>query len=296
MAAGVGDVAFMCYAVLGSIPVPCCQEFASHIHSYERGQEIHFQCQKDFYIDASYPEEARVAVISDGVIEEFDHESVAHKPLKGNIYLAKIVRVEASLQAAFVDYGGNRDGFLPFNDIHPDYYKIPLADRKEELVDDASQAAHSDQSDGDDDHQEEQYGEDSFQAGADYDDDELDSEATTRPPTVSRFYRIQEVIKRNQIILVQIVKEERGTKGAALTTRLSLAGRYCVLMPNALRGGGVSRKISNVNDRRKIRLIIDSLDIPEGMAVIVRTAGQNRTKTEIRRDYNYLMRLWGGHS
>ncbi len=258
---------------------------------------------KRLLIDASYPEEARVAVISDGMIKEFDHESVVHKPLKGNIYLAKVVRVEASLQAAFVDYGGNRDGFLPFNDIHPDYYKIPIADRDDGSLDGADPAEHLDQDDEGGHHQdldqEELLGENSFQAvdnddnDDDDDDDEPDSEASTRPRTISRRYRIQEVIKRNQIILVQILKEERGAKGAALTTRLSLAGRYCVLMPNAVRGGGVSRKISNINDRRKIRLIIDDLDIPEGMAVIVRTAGQNRTKTEIRRDYNYLMRLWG---
>ncbi len=264
---------------------------------------------KRLLIDASYPEEARVAVISDGVIREFDHESVIHKPLKGNIYLAKIVRVEASLQAAFVDYGGHRDGFLPFNDIHPDYYKIPIADRDDASAQDAGQDAdqdqQSDENDGDIDHpdfhSEEHNGldhdssPDLSESDTDQDDAGLDSDAqpAMRPRAAARRYRIQEVIRRNQIMLVQIVKEERGAKGAALTTRLSLAGRYCVLMPNALRGGGVSRKISNINDRRKIRLIMDSLDIPEGMAVIVRTAGQSRTKTEIRRDYSYLMRLWG---
>ena len=233
---------------------------------------------KQMLIDASQPEETRVVVMKDSRIEDFDYDFEAKKQLKGNIYLAKVTRVEPSLQAAFVDYGGNRHGFLAFNEIHPDYYKIPIADREKLIAEET----------------------DNDEAGEETDDvdivetvggDDLE-DLEKRRRRLRRRYKIQEVIKRSQIILVQVVKEERGNKGAALTTYLSLPGRYCVLMPNTARGGGISRKITNQNDRKRLKNILDEFGIPSGMTVIVRTAGSERTKAEIKRDYNYLIRLW----
>jgi ribonuclease E len=227
-------------------------------------------------IDASHPEETRVVVVDGNRVEDFDVEVASRRQLKGNIYLAKVTRVEPSLQAAFVDYGGNRHGFLAFNEIHPDYYQIPVADRERLLAEQAADSSERD--DGDD-------------AIAEVGDDEEEVERRRfRPP--SRFYKIQEVIKRRQIMLVQVTKEERGNKGAALTTYLSLAGRYCVLMPNTARGGGISRKIGSATDRKRLKKMLSELDVPDGMAVIVRTAGAGRSKTEIKRDYEYLIRLW----
>ena len=226
-------------------------------------------------IDAAHPEETRVAAINGTRLEDFDIETSTKRQLKGNIYLAKIIRVEPSLQAAFVDYGGNRHGFLAFSEIHPDYFQIPAADREALL---AEQRAESIRESGDHD--------------SESDDDEP-VEIRSRSFRSLRHYKIQDVIKRRQIVLVQVVKEERGNKGAALTTYLSLAGRYCVLMPNTARGGGgVSRKITSVSDRRRLKNIVADLEIPDGMAVIVRTAGSERTKAEIKRDYEYLLRLW----
>ena len=233
---------------------------------------------KQMLIDASQPEETRVVVIKDSRIEDFDYDFEAKKQLKGNIYLAKITRVEPSLQAAFVDYGGNRHGFLAFNEIHPDYYKIPIADREKLIAEETDNDEASDETeDGD---SVETFG------GDDLEDLEK------RRRRLRRRYKIQEVIKRSQVILVQVVKEERGNKGAALTTYLSLPGRYCVLMPNTARGGGISRKITNQNDRKRLKKVLDDFGIPSGMAIIVRTAGSERTKAEIKRDYNYLIRLW----
>ncbi len=380
-------------------------------------------------IDATHPEETRVVVQRNGRVEEFDFESAARKLLRGNIYLAKVTRVEPSLQAAFVDYGGNRHGFLAFNEIHPDYYQIPVADRQALIDEEAAAEAeleaaadrraealaqrthprdrHVDQSaprlpeeqeaDGDaahivdveeDEHIEEVGGEAGVSepptviaahavrsedvivepipvdaegaqpgvndageealandlpavphadhheaededdaegeadevsdgepdAGGELSVDEVETgaarqdggapfahgrtdadfseEATIRPRRRPRSYKIQEVIKRRQIILVQVVKEERGNKGAALTTYLSLAGRYTVLMPNTARGGGISRKITNPQDRKRLKSIAQDLDVPEGMGLIIRTAGAARTKQEIRRDFEYLLRLW----
>jgi len=233
-------------------------------------------------IDASHPEETRVVVVKGNRLEDFDVEVESRRQLKGNIYLAKVTRVEPSLQAAFVDYGGNRHGFMAFNEIHPDYYQIPVADR-EALI--AEQKADSTE-DGDED---DGTGEGSVETLG---GDDLEEVEARRPAKLRRHYKIQEVIKRRQILLVQVVKEERGTKGAALTTYLSLAGRYCVLMPNTARGGGISRKISNANDRKRLKSIVGDLGTQEGMAVIVRTAGAKRSKSEIKRDYEYLLRLW----
>ncbi len=275
-------------------------------------------------IDARHPEETRVAVVKGTRIEEFDFESAEHKQLKGNIYLAKVTRVEPSLQAAFIDYGGNRHGFLAFSEIHPDYYQIPKADRDALLREEAEHAA-----------EEERLRAAEYDAiGDDHDDDFDDhydvAEQPDRWPTTAtnrrrrrgrrsragrrpkrapadesaadelrrkrqnlrRRYKIQDVIQRRQVLLVQVVKEERGNKGAALTTYLSLAGRYCVLMPNTSHGGGISRKISNGADRKRLKSIMADLKLPKSMGLIVRTAGLSRTKTEIKRDFDYLARLW----
>ncbi|MGC3937663.1 Rne/Rng family ribonuclease [Roseobacter sp. EG26] len=361
---------------------------------------------KKMLIDATHAEETRVVVVDGNKVEEFDFESENKRQLAGNIYLAKVTRVEPSLQAAFVDYGGNRHGFLAFSEIHPDYYQIPVADRQalmeeerayaeaqkakedeeekpkrrsrsrsrskskaaEAKSDDAviSQDVESDQIDGmetidlaaeegsspmervaetpveepveppveeasveaaDDDSSEEgtvvseePVAEDEEAAeapeAADEDDDDDDvssrkSDASAKDDSIEsvaddddqedirparkprpRRYKIQEVIKVRQILLVQVVKEERGNKGAALTTYLSLAGRYCVLMPNTARGGGISRKITNAADRKKLKDIANEIEVPEGAGLIVRTAGAKRTKAEIKRDYEYLQRLW----
>ena len=353
-------------------------------------------------IDAAHPEETRVVVVKGNRVEEFDYESANKKQLRGNIYLAKVTRVEPSLQAAFVDYGGNRHGFLAFTEIHPDYYQIPVADRQALLEEEAQeesrardaeaaedeaavgrrrrrdrrgrgptgQAHHRDRSrealnsaetaeaesspDGEGEtgtretnpglvmeaidlvHEVSEAAERRPDLEAEIsetiasieeveEDDETDSveivgqrvvAAETSSEAVGetvesvgsedaleevpervrrhrgRPYKIQEVIRRRQIILVQVVKEERGTKGAALTTYLSLAGRYTVLMPNTARGGGISRKITNPTDRKRLREIAGELEVPEGMGLIIRTAGAQRTKTEIKRDYDYLLRLW----
>jgi ribonuclease E len=237
---------------------------------------------KKMLIEASHPEESRVAILGNDRLEEFDFETTTKKQLKGNIYLAKVIRIEPSLQAAFVEFGGNRHGFLPFNEIHPDYYRIPIEDREsllaqeappslEEVIDDLPQ-----------------HDEVEILGGEDV--EEIQERPKRHRPL--RQYKIQEVVKRRQIMLVQVSKEERGGKGAALTTYLSLAGRYCVLMPNAARGGGISRKITNLADRKRLREVIESIDLPESMSLIIRTAGMARSKIEIRRDSDYLMRLW----
>ena len=245
---------------------------------------------KRMLIDAAHPEETRVVVINNGQLEEFEFESSTKKQLKGNIYLAKVTRVEPSLQAAFVDYGGQRHGFLAFSEIHPDYYQIPQADRR---VLDEAERQFAEAADGNgaadeaDDGASEAVATDPEEEAA-----EVFDEQARRRSRLLRGYKIQEVIKRRQILLVQVVKEERGTKGAALTTYLSLAGRYSVLMPNTARGGGISRKIANPADRSRLKAIARELEVPEGMGLIIRTAGQERNKLEIRRDYEYSLRLW----
>ncbi|RED16224.1 Rne/Rng family ribonuclease [Parasphingopyxis lamellibrachiae] len=259
-------------------------------------------------IDARHREETRVAVVKNNRIEEFDFESEEHKQLKGNIYLAKVTRVEPSLQAAFVDYGGNRHGFLAFSEIHPDYYQIPKEDREKLLAEEVEQAKEEAQlrESEDDAHIKSDAGE-SGEEGEETEVEETgDADADEEPqdePSVQnirkrrmdlrRRYKIQDVIRRRQVLLVQVVKEERGNKGAALTSYLSLAGRYCVLMPNTSHGGGISRKISNASDRKRLKSVISDLSLPDTMGCIVRTAGMTRTKTEIKRDFTYLARLWG---
>ena len=307
-------------------------------------------------IDARHPEETRVAVLKGNRIEEFDFESADHKQIKGNIYLAKVTRVEPSLQAAFVDFGGNRHGFLAFSEIHPDYYQIPKEDREALLAEEARHAEEEAALRAADEDDDEDYGEggfdgpDSFEEGVtevdngdkhqvstieggvidnefDHDSEDGDQHDTAhgdhgegeaengqrrgrgrrrqsrgqakeadelraRRLALRRRYKIQDVIQRRQVLLVQVVKEERGNKGAALTTYLSLAGRYCVLMPNSSHGGGISRKINSASDRKRLKSIIAELALPKTMSCIVRTAGLQRTKTEIKRDFDYLARLW----
>jgi ribonuclease E len=329
-------------------------------------------------IDARHSEETRVAVVKGNRIEEFDFESAEHKQIKGNIYLAKVTRVEPSLQAAFVDFGGNRHGFLAFSEIHPDYYQIPQADREQLLAEEAEAAeeearlraedeedgiAPGDEYDADDDSAErlaEDLAEDGLEEidtsekdqvatiedGSSDEDDRDDEDDDRDDDTASneeddsqnrgrsrrgarrqgkggrngggngngnpkgrsrakevdevrakrmalrRRYKIQDVIQRRQVLLVQVVKEERGNKGAALTTYLSLAGRYTVLMPNSSHGGGISRKISSTSDRKRLKEIVSDLSLPKSMGLIVRTAGLSRTKPEIKRDFDYLARLW----
>jgi len=306
-------------------------------------------------IDARHPEETRVAVLKGNRIEEFDFESAEHKQIKGNIYLAKVTRVEPSLQAAFVDFGGNRHGFLAFSEIHPDYYQIPQADREALLAEERAHAEEeaalraeedefededSDETDLssveeidtsekddvatiEDGHLDDNDDDDADERGDDASDEEDadDSENGEERPrgrgrrgrrqggggrsrakemddlkakrqALRRRYKIQDVIQRRQVLLVQVVKEERGNKGAALTTYLSLAGRYCVLMPNSSHGGGISRKINSASDRKRLKQIVGELSLPRSMGLIVRTAGLQRTKTEIKRDFDYLARLW----
>ncbi|KTT70225.1 Rne/Rng family ribonuclease [Sphingomonas endophytica] len=266
-------------------------------------------------IDARHREETRVAVVKGNRIEEFDFESAERKQLKGNIYLAKVTRVEPSLQAAFVDYGGNRHGFLAFSEIHPDYYQIPKEDRDALLREEAEHAAEEaalraeqdalddgdfdDDADHDDDHHDDGEHDETAEGDAPAprrgrsggNDDQVEA-LRQRRMNLRRRYKIQDVIHRRQVLLVQVVKEERGNKGAALTTYLSLAGRYCVLMPNTSHGGGISRKISNAADRKRLKTIMADLQLPASMGCIVRTAGLQRTKTEIKRDFDYLARLW----
>lgn len=276
-------------------------------------------------IDARHREETRVAVVKGNRIEEFDFESAERKQLKGNIYLAKVTRVEPSLQAAFIEYGGNRHGFLAFSEIHPDYYQIPKEDReallREEAEHAAEEAALREEADGDEDHDEDHDEDGDFETVEDAAEDEEAGETAEgeeggegnggrrrgrgrkgsddqvealrqRRMNLRRRYKIQDVIHRRQVLLVQVVKEERGNKGAALTTYLSLAGRYCVLMPNTAHGGGISRKISSSADRKRLKTIMADLKLPPTMGCIVRTAGLQRTKTEIKRDFDYLARLW----
>jgi ribonuclease E len=296
-------------------------------------------------IDSTHSEETRVVVQRGNRVEEFDFESAHRRPLRGNIYLAKVTRVEPSLQAAFVDFGGNRHGFLAFSEIHPDYYQIPVADREALLAEEAA-AAHDEPEEDErpsarrngrnrarrrrrDEDQVSatplEGGEDGelpateaspdSDAGEDAESDAdeganhsgepeevveqlggggdaMEEVPVRRTQRLRRSYKIQEVIRRRQILLVQVVKEERGTKGAALTTYLSLAGRYSVLMPNTARGGGISRKITNAADRKRLKTLASDLEVPDGMGVILRTAGASRTKTEIKRDFEYLMRMW----
>lgn len=236
-------------------------------------------------IEATHPEETRVAVVKDDLLIDFDFENSSRKTLKGNVYLAKIVRIEPSLQAAFVDYGAARHGFLPFSEIHPDYFRIPMEDRKDET--EKSQGSDEEAADSSGEIVEE---DSSSEEGTITEDATSETEASA--PSLNKKYKIQEVVQTRQVVLVQVIKEERGNKGAALSTFISLPGRYCVLMPNASNPGGVSRKITDFGDRKRLKQLIQSLEMPQGMSLIVRTAGLDRSTTEIKRDYKYLLTLW----
>ncbi len=245
---------------------------------------------KRMLIDATHPEETRVVVADGNDLLEYDYETSTKRQIKSNIYLAKVTRVEPSLQAAFVDFGGDRHGFLAFNEIHPDYYRIPIEDREKLLAE--SDAENEEEEEAGENGESEGESVEVLGDSQDEDIQELSDAHRRRLRKLTRSYKIQEVIKRRQILLVQVVKEERGNKGAALTTYLSLPGRYCVLMPNTSRGGGISRKVTDAKHRKSMKAILSDLEVPEGMAVIMRTAGVARTKAEIKRDYEYLRRLW----
>ena len=274
--------------------------------------------EKKLLIDAAHPEETRVVVAQSAQTHDFDFENTEKTQITGNIYLAKVTRVEPSLQAAFLDYGGNRHGFLAFSEIHPDYYQIPLADKEALLAEqlaveesireremtiitaqeaDKATTVEATSLEGS---VELSLG-DEFNSNntptSDNDEKNSSSEILEENPfpekrPFQRKYKIQEVIKVRQILLVQVTKEERGNKGAALTTYLSIAGRYCVLMPNTSRGGGISKKITLLKDRIKLKKIIEDLDLKPNSGLIIRTAGANRTKTEIKRDYEFLLKAW----
>ena len=271
---------------------------------------------KELLIDASHPEETRIAIKSDNGIEEYEYENIHRKNLKGNIYLGKVSRIEPSLQAAFVDFGNERHGFLAFNDIQSDYYQIPQADKdrikkeeeeiREQLLEETDKeiVEHSEQiqdidladkNNSDNDSEEESIGNKSAEEEINSNEENNNFEGKQKNiKSFQRFkrYRIQEVIKPGQIVLIQIVKEERGKKGAALTTFISLAGKYIVLMPNTAKGGGISRKIYNSSDRKKIKDIINDLELPKTMGLIVRTAGANKTQNEIKDDLKNLLSTW----
>ncbi len=275
--------------------------------SAREGAETLSMATKRMLVDAIHPEETRIVVTAGNKLEEFDFESATRRQLRGNIYLAKVTRVEPSLQAAFIEYGGNRHGFLAFSEIHPDYYQIPVADREALLRDEehdedeheaapapaeAESEASDAEEDGDHGHIEQAPANNEPVESVGGGDALEDVQERRRPSQRRHQYKIQEVIKRRQVMLVQVVKEERGNKGAALTTYLSLAGRYSVLMPNTARGGGISRKITNAADRKRLKEIVGDLDVPQGQGIILRTAGASRTKAEVKRDFEYLQRLW----
>ena len=240
-------------------------------------------------IDAVHQEEVRVAVTKNSRLEEYDFEFDSRRPIRGNIYLAKVTRVEPSLQAAFVDYGGNRNGFLPFAEIHPDYYQIPVAD-KEALLESNSKELNNDETDEEIDENSNDPSHVEDLGGDDF--EEIETINKKRNKDLIKNYKIQEVVKKNQILLIQVSKEERGNKGAAITTYTSIPGRYCVFMPNSTSGGGVSRRIKNPKERKKLKNTLDKLNVPENMGLIIRTAGAKTTSTEIKRDYKYLTKTW----
>jgi len=250
---------------------------------------------KNLYIDASHPNETRVVLKSDDNIEDYEYESISNSLIKNNIYLGKVSRIEPSLQAAFVDFGRERHGFLSFNDIQSDYYQIPLSDLekikeeeekvREELIkeDERTEEKTLDSNNND------SASEDPIEKTP-LDNKIEEHKKEKRYPT--KRYKIQEVIKPNQVILIQVLKDERGLKGAALSTFISIAGKYIVLMPNTPKGGGISRKIFNPADRKKIRKILNEIQIPKEMGLIVRTAGSNKTKNEIENDLKNLINIW----
>ena len=257
--------------------------------------------EKNLYIDASHPNETRIVLKSDHSIEEYEFEDKNNLNFKNNIYLATVSRVEPSLQAAFVNFGRDRHGFLAFNDIQSDYYQLPSEDKEKIRI--AEEKIREDLKDKTIELNQENFQSESVSENKDDKTDESEIQVVKdnekqeyRDQIKSSFgikrYRIQEVIKPGQVILIQVIKEERGQKGAALTTFISLAGKYMVLMPNTAKGGGISRKIYNSIDRQKIRTILNDIEIPKSMGVIVRTAGANKTKNEIEKDFKNTLKTW----
>ena len=250
--------------------------------------------KKNLYIDASHPNETRIVLKSDSSIEEYEYENKNNLNFKNNIYLATISRVEPSLQAAFVNFGRERHGFLAFNDIQSDYYQLPSEDKEKIRI--AEEKIREELKDKPVDTSQDLIQSENEINSKDQKNEKEKDKQEYREKVKSSFgikrYKIQEVIKPGQVILIQVIKEERGQKGAALTTFISLAGKYMVLMPNTPKGGGISRKIFNSNDRQKIRNILNEIEIPKSMGVIVRTAGANKTKNEIEKDFQNTLRTW----
>ena len=251
--------------------------------------------EKNLYIDASHPNETRIVLKSENSIEEYEFEDKHNLNFKNNIYLATISRVEPSLQAAFVNFGRERHGFLAFNDIQSDYYQLPFEDKEKIRI--AEETIREELKDKTIDHSQENsqsIEKDEKNDSAENEINKNDFKKDYREKVKSSFgikrYKIQEVIKPGQVILIQVIKEERGQKGAALTTFISLAGKYMVLMPNTPKGGGISRKIYNSSDRQKIRGILNEIEIPKSMGVIVRTAGANKTKNEIEKVFQNTLK------
>ncbi len=252
--------------------------------------------EKNLYIDASHPNETRVVLKSDNNIEDYEYEGLKNNLIKNNIYLGKVSRIEPSLQAAFIDFGRERHGFLSFNDIQSDYYQIPKSDL--EIIKQQEEKAREELSKKVEAKEEENLAEgkleieDPIEKEDQTEKDNLEKEKRNENKFKFKRYKIQEVIKPNQVILVQVIKDERGQKGAALSTFISIAGKYIVLMPNTPKGGGISRKIFNPADRKKIRVILNEIEIPKEMGLIVRTAGSNKTKNEINHDLTSLITSW----
>lgn len=259
---------------------------------------------KTILIDAAHREETRVAVLENGILQDFDREAIAIKQIKGNIYLSKVTRVEPSLQACFVDYGSDRHGFLPFADIHPDFYQISESERQKLREMNNSQPSRQDEDEGHSPQQNRNNGQDD-RADSKQEDDSSESIVTGSYSvedemgsyrgnihSIYKRYNIQDVIKPGQLILVQVAKEERGNKGASMTTYVSIAGKYCVLMANTPNKGGVSKKVDNFRDRKLLKSILNELNIANDRSVIIRTAGVGKKPDEIKRDCDYLSRLW----
>ena len=244
---------------------------------------------KNLYIDASHPSEVRVVLKNDKHIEDYEYESINNTLIKNNIYLGKVSRIEPSLQAAFVDFGRERHGFLSFNDIQSDYYQIPQSDL-DKIKKEEEKVREELSKEGENIENKILEGTNNLKINDPVDKEEEVEEVEKKFPT--KRYKIQEVIKPNQVILVQVLKDERGFKGAALSTFISIAGKYIVLMPNTAKGGGISRKIFNPGERKKIRTILNEIEIPKEMGIIVRTAGLNKTKNEINNDLKNLISVW----
>jgi len=250
--------------------------------------------EKNLYIDASHPNETRVVLKTNGNIEDYEYEGIKNSLIKNNIYLGKVSRVEPSLQAAFIDFGREKHGFLSFNDIQSNYYQIPQSDlekiKKEEKKTREELLKKSKEQEDQNIHDDNLIDEDPVEKKSN--DAEIVENNKKQINYPSKRYKIQEVIKPNQVILVQVLKDERGFKGAALSTFISIAGKYIVLMPNTPKGGGISRKIFIPSDRKKVRTILNQIEIPKEMGVIIRTAGLNKTKNEIEHDLNSLIKVW----